>query len=335
MTPEKLAAGRSSLAHPSQPRHSRRKAVATNHERFYRCVMLTVFRSYVQGGFDCGRLEWQGNFCLLSGTDHLPETRMRQHYGILKEHGILTARDGLPWWLPIEPRLRVAREAGMEVIWDLNHYWRHPDPIGYAARVAQAVTLVAPEQPFWCCFNELSFHPRMVPGESFAMVVEQARSMITFLRSQLPDVRVITAEPAHRPAELGSHALADLADVIGINVYPHELRRDIARSLKDAAMRYRKSVMITETGLHKGHPRRWKGINDKGQWVESVFDAVDRSGVHVVGICVYPIVNTPAWNSPLNRRWDNGLIREDLSVDSSLASAIRRRTGSLAAEIAA
>ena len=100
-------------------------------------------------------------------------------------------------------------------------------------------------------------------------------------------------------------------------------------------MRYRKSVMITETGLHKGHPRRWKGINDKGQWVESVFDAVDRSGVHVVGICVYPIVNTPAWNSPLNRRWDNGLIREDLSVDSSLASAIRRRTGSLAAEIAA
>jgi hypothetical protein len=289
--------------------------------------MLTVFRSFIQAGFECGRLEWQRNFCLLSGSRHLPEQDMAAHYAILKAHGIRTVRDGLPWWLPIEPRLQLARDAGLEVIWDLNHYWRHPDPVGYAERVAQAVNAVAPDQTFWCCFNELSFHPRMVPGESFDYVVEQSRTILAILKQQVADVRLVTAEPAHRPHEIGAHALADLADVIGINVYPHELKRDISRSLRDVAARYGKPVMIAETGLHHGHHRRWKGINDKGDWFRTVLDAVDRSKVHVMGICLYPIVNAPAWNAPHRRRWDHGLIREDLSVDPSLSGAIMQATG--------
>lgn len=287
-----------------------------------------MFRSFIQAGFECGRLEWQGNFCMLSGTGHLPERSMWPHYEIVRAHGIRTVRDGLPWWLPIEPRLKTAHEAGMEVVWDLNHYWRHPDPIGYAERVAAAVRSACPKGTFWCCFNELSVHPRMVPGESFGYAAEQARSIIGVLRSRLADVRLITAEPAHRPHEIGAHApLADLADVIGINVYPHELRRDIARSLRDAALRYGKAVMIAETGLHKGHRRRWKGIDCKGEWLQTVLDAVARSRVHVVGVCLYPIVNTPAWNAPHRRRWDHGLIRADLSVDPQLSAAIMDATG--------
>lgn len=286
-----------------------------------------MFRSFMQAGFECGRLEWQGNFCLLSGSRHLPEMDMRAHYELVKAHGIQTVRDGLPWWLPIEPRLQVAKDAGVEVIWDLNHYWRHPDPIGYAERVSASVKRIVPDQPFRCCFNELSFHPVMVPGENFDYVVEQARTILAILRADLPDVRLITAEPAHRPREIGAHALADLADVIGINVYPHELKRSVERSLKDVALRYGKPVMIAETGLHKGHRRRWKEINDKGEWLRTVLDAVDRSKVHVMGVCLYPIVNAPAWNAPHRRRWDRGLIREDLSLDPSLSPAIARVTG--------
>ncbi|MBP0440130.1 hypothetical protein [Tianweitania sediminis] len=252
---------------------------------------------------------------------------MANHYRIVKAHGIKTVRDGLPWWLPIEARLQAAKSADLEVIWDLNHYWRHPDPIGYVERVVDAVRIAAPDQTFWCCFNELSFHARMVPGEGFDYVVEQARTIVSILRKGLPDVRLITAEPAHRPQEIGAHALADLADVIGVNVYPHELKRDISRSLRDAANRYGKPVMISETGLHKGHHRRWKGINDKGEWLAHVLDAVARSRTHVVGVCLYPIVNAPAWNAPHRGRWDHGLIREDLSVDPTLSAAIKRTTG--------
>lgn len=64
-----------------------------------------MFRSFLQAGFECGRLEWQGNFCLLTGTGHLPEVGMRAHYDIALAHGIRTVRDGLPPWLPIEPLL--------------------------------------------------------------------------------------------------------------------------------------------------------------------------------------------------------------------------------------
>ncbi len=289
--------------------------------------MLTMFRSFLQAGFDCGRLEWQKNFCLLTGTGHLPELRMRAHYEIAKAHGIHTVRDGLPWWLPVEPRLRTAHEADIQVIWDLNHYWRHPDPIGYAERVATAVNAVVPHETFWCCFNETLMHPRMVHGESTAYVIEQARSITDVLRSSIADVRLVTAEPAHTPRDVEAHALSDIANVIGVNVYPHALKRDIARMLRDVAHRYAKSVMIAETGLHLGHRRRWKGINDKGEWLRHVLDAVERSRVHVVGVCLYPIVNSPAWNAPYRRRWDHGLIREDMSLDNSLASEIRRQTG--------
>lgn len=286
-----------------------------------------MFQSFIQAGFECGRLEWQKNFCLLSGSRHLPEQDMRAHYAILLKHGIRTVRDGLPWWLPIEPRLRVAQAMDLEVIWDLNHYWRHPDAAAYAERVAAAVEAVCPDRPFWCCFNELSFHPVMCRGESFESVVRQSREILGCLRARLPDVRLITAEPAHRPHEIGAHAaLADLADVIGINVYPHEMKRSITRSLRDVAARYGKPVMIAETGLHKGHRRRWKGIDDKGEWLRHVIDAVHRSGVPVAGLCLYPIVNAPAWNAPHRRRWDHGLIREDLSVDQSLSQAIMEAT---------
>ena len=297
--------------------------------------MLTPFRSFLQAGFECGRLEWQNNFCLLSGSQHLPERHMAAHYRIVASHGIRTVRDGLPWWLPIEPRLRAAQAAGLEVIWDLNHYWRHPDPIGYAERVVAAVGSVCPQQTFWCCFNELSFHPRMCPGERFADLIAQSRDIFAVLRAGLPDVRLITAEPAHRPHEIGAHApLADLADAIGINVYPHELRRDIARSLRDAGLRYNKPVMIAETGLHKGHRRRWKDIDCKGAWLRHVLDAVQRSRVHVVGVCLYPIINSPAWNAPYKRRWDHGLIREDLTVDPTLSAAIMDVTGARHAQAA-
>lgn len=286
-----------------------------------------MFRSFLQAGFECGRLEWQRNFCLLTGTHHVPEERMRAHYEIMKAHRIYTVRDGLPWWLPIEARLQVARDAGMEVIWDLNHYWRHPDPIGYAHRVAAAVRAIAPNDTFWCCFNETLLHPRFVRGESSEYVIAQARSIISILKREIADVRLVTAEPAHRPHDIAAHKLADLADVIGINVYPHALKRDIARSLRDVAHRYGKTVMITETGLHRGHRYRWKGIEDKGEWLRHVLEAVNRSRVHVVGVCLYPIVNTPAWNAPLRRRWDHGLIHEDLSLDQSLSKEIARQTG--------
>lgn len=96
------------------------------------------------------------------------------------------------------------------------------------------------------------------------------------------------------------------------------------------ALRYGKAVMIAETGPHKGHRRRWKGNGCKGDWLRHVLDAVDRSRVHVMGVCLYPIVNSPVWNAPHRGRWDHGLIRED----PALSAAIMEATGAQQARAA-
>ncbi|MCO6050860.1 hypothetical protein NGM99_13835 [Mesorhizobium sp. RP14(2022)] len=286
-----------------------------------------MFRSTIMAGFDCARLEWQNDLCLLTATDHVPERRMREHYELMKAHGVHTVRDGLPWWHPIEPRLQVAKDAGMEVIWDLDHYWRHPAPTDYAKRVAMAVQRVCPGQTFWVCFNENRLAGLLTPGQDQAEVVAKAKEIMRVLRANIYDVRLVTAEPAHIPDEIEAHAgLADQADVLGINIYPYHADWSIGEALRAMAARYPdRPLMITETGLHPGLDRKWEGIDCKAEWLRHVRGEVRGAQhwnrINVVGICLYPIVNTPSWNDP-RERWDHGLIREDGSVDEALSAAM-------------
>ena len=290
-----------------------------------------MFASLIIAGFECARLEWQNNRCLLTSTDHVPDAQMRQHYETVKALGMFTARDGLPWWLPIEPRLQVARDAGVQVIWDLNHWWRHEAPTDYAKRLVMAVDRVCPDQPFWCCFNETWLHPVMCPGQSREQVISEAVDILRMLRVNLPDVRLITAEPAHVAAEVEAHAeLADEAEIIGVNFYPQYAEQTVEEILHRTAARYPgKRIMISETGLHSGYAGSWSRPDvhapemTKADWLRKVQAGVERSGVPIDGICIYPIVNGTDWHAGGHTRYDNGLIREDGSVDEDFAGAIR------------
>ena len=279
--------------------------------------------------------------CLLTSDGHLPHKAMDYHYDALKALGIVTVRDALPPWLPLAARLRTAWKAGMAVVWDLDHYWQHEEPTAYALRVASAVRRELPEWlPFWVCFNELHMAP-MLCGLPTAEAQRRARIILTVLRDELPVVGLWTAEPAHHQPEVEAHApLADEAEVIGLNLYPHELSRPVEEVLRETAARYPgKRIAITETGAHVGHFWRVRGDLyppdlTKSQWLRHVREAVERSGVPVESVCLYPAIDGLNWTDH-HLRNDSGLLRPDGEPDPDLAAAVREWTGASAQEEAA
>jgi hypothetical protein len=95
----------------------------------------------VIAGFECG-LVHGGRHDLLATTKHTPEQRMREHFDIVRAHGVTTIRDGLVPGHHAVDRLRTAREAGVGGIWDLSHYHRSADPVRCARVVASAAKAV-------------------------------------------------------------------------------------------------------------------------------------------------------------------------------------------------
>ena len=104
-----------------------------------------------------------------------------------------------------------------------------------------------------------------------------------------------------------------LADVIGLNFYPHNQwyyqgptipmghheYRPLADMLVEFAARYNKPVFIAETGAEgSGRPA----------WLHYICDEVRealRQGTRVEGICLYPITAYPGWDN--SRHADTGL----------------------------
>lgn len=280
-------------------------------------------------GFECGRLGWNGHDLLVT-TRHLPADRMASHYRIAQQHGLDRARDGLPWRHDPVPRITAARRAGMEVIWDLNHFDPPDDPAGHARRAARAAD---PAGPFWICpVNEPSLYPRLC-GMPHHQAVTLAIDIVRVARDHHPDVRVLTTDPItgigdRQFAVTDALVGAGLVDVVGVNYYPHTARTGLAKVLVKTARRYGLPVMVSETSWHDGHPQHHRAHPGwtKGDWLRHVVDEVSaagRKGADVVGVCWYPFVDCPPWQHPRSRRrWSHGLIRDDFSVDPGLASAL-------------
>ncbi|HEX2802768.1 MAG TPA: hypothetical protein VHN55_02105 [Sphingomicrobium sp.] len=104
-----------------------------------------------------------------------------------------------------------------------------------------------------------------------------------------------------------------LIDVIGLNFYPHNQwyfegptipmghheYRPLADMLAEMAERYRKPVMLSETGAEgSGRPAWLHYVCDE------VRDALSR-GVPIEGVCLYPITAYPGWDN--SRHCDVGL----------------------------
>ncbi len=188
-----------------------------------------LFRSFWIAGFECS--------CQINSAGvRIDMTAALQHdrcatgdYRRLREAGIATARDGLRWhlierdgrprdWSSWVPQLEAARDAGVQVIWDLCHYgW--PDDLdifsasfvdrfacfaGDAARVQLASTgepgLFAPVNEIsffaWAASRDLIFpyaHGR--DGQLKHQLVRAALAAVDAIRAVDPSARVVFPEP--------------------------------------------------------------------------------------------------------------------------------------------
>lgn len=287
----------------------------------------------ILAGFECGR---EGGHDFLASTGHVPSGRMRQHYGIVKNHGIAMVRDGLPPGHDVRARMQVARDAGLQVIWDIQHQWVVDDPVAYAKHVARTALEVDIAAPLWVCVNESMIMP-LFTALSWHDAAMAGLRMIRVLKDNHPDVRVLITDPIngfgeHEYAAADALTSSGLVDWVGVNTYPHTIKNGecLPDILTATWKRYHLPVLVAETSWHNGHPdhhRLFPGW-DKASWLRFVLfaikGAVDLEGANVVGCCWYPIVSCPAWDtSPVV--WDHGLIRPDFSVDPALSAALMER----------
>src|SRR5688572_643825 len=135
------------------------------------------------GGFDCATQRRRDGARVDSLIAQGHDRFVRQDYAAVAAHGLTTVRDGLRWhliegqrgvydWSSWRPMLRAAREAGVQVVWDLWHYgtpdWMDfwsPEFVERMAAFAEAAARVRAEEddrvPVWCPMNEISYFAYM------------------------------------------------------------------------------------------------------------------------------------------------------------------------------
>ena len=192
---------------------------------------MAMFQSFFSGGFECSthRSLSGRRLDLIAATKH--DKYVAADYARLQEPGIRTIREGIRWHLieqtqnqydftSVLPMLRTARDAGLEVVWDLCHYgWPDdvdifsPEFVRRFASLSLAFTKVLAEEtdtvPFICPINEISFFS-WVSGEEGSFYpfakgrgYELKRQLVTAsiesieaIWSVMPDTRIIHIEPA-------------------------------------------------------------------------------------------------------------------------------------------
>src|ERR1041384_4125066 len=91
-----------------------------------------LFASFWMAGYECSyHVNSRGlRLDMIAVTQH--DRFVREDYRLLRDFGILVARDGMRWHLvdrggrydfsSFAPMLSAARENGLQIIWDLCHY---------------------------------------------------------------------------------------------------------------------------------------------------------------------------------------------------------------------
>jgi beta-glucosidase/6-phospho-beta-glucosidase/beta-galactosidase len=215
-----------------------------------------LFRSFFMGGFECSthRLRSGKRLDVIGATGH--DRLALDDYRRLTSCGMCTARDGLRWHLieaspgtfdftSVLPMLASAREAGVEVIWDLLHYgW--PDDLDifsdafverfgeFSRAFAEVATRETDSAPWVVPVNEISFFAwaggdvgifnpfaRHRGDELKIQLIRAAIAAIRAMRDVNPDIRIVHTEPMinvvphpDRPEDAGAanaHRLAQFA----------------------------------------------------------------------------------------------------------------------------
>ncbi len=206
---------------------------------------MRIFRSPLLGGFECSthRRADGVRLDMIAATRH--DELADADYARLRGLGIRAARDGFRWHLIEEvhgrydfssalPLVRAARDAGVQVVWDLCHYgW--PDDVDvfsasfverfaeYARAAAMVVAAETDEETLWIPINEIGYlawaggdigylNP-FATGRGLELKMQLVRALIAAtdaIRSVDASSRVATAEPC---TSLVSRLPDDLAAV--------------------------------------------------------------------------------------------------------------------------
>jgi beta-glucosidase/6-phospho-beta-glucosidase/beta-galactosidase len=191
-----------------------------------------VFRSFFFAGFECAtgynrHGQWIDQ---IAATQH--DRFAREDYRLLRECGLMAARDGVRWPLidrggrydfsSLRPRLEAAREHDVEVIWDLFHYG-YPDdldlfseafPRRFAEYCHAAARYISARTDGVCYFtpiNEPSFFSWAAgdaglfaphrTGRAWDLKVNLACAAIhgiDAIRDACPDARIVNVDPICR-----------------------------------------------------------------------------------------------------------------------------------------
>lgn len=216
-----------------------------------------IFDSFLMAGFECSshRRKDGVRLDLIRATAH--DKHALRDYGLCRQFGFRTIRDGLRWhliekspgkydWSSWVPMLEAAEEAGLQVIWDLFHYGS-PDCVDQAGEdFAQRFTdfalaalevqqSVSARPPLVCPLNEINFLSWAVDDGYFPQVgpkqqgwfkdqlVRTAISAARAIKKQWRNSTIIWAEPL-------------------IHIAPHDRRpttvRDAQRNLQGMYQAY-------------------------------------------------------------------------------------------------
>jgi hypothetical protein len=191
--------------------------------------MTTGFDSFFQAGFECSshRRRDGVRLDLIRATGH--DRHVTQDYGLCRDLGFRTLRDGLRWhliekapgkydWSSWMPALEAAEQFGMQVIWDLFHYGSpdHVDQAGedfpdhfteFALAAVEVQQSVSGRPPNICPLNEINFmswavevgyFPRVGPkkvGWFKRQLVRTAIAAAKAIRERWPNALITWAEP--------------------------------------------------------------------------------------------------------------------------------------------
>ena len=192
--------------------------------------MPDIFNSFFLGGFESSTQRRRDGvrLDLIASTEH--DVRAAEDYALMTTLGLRTVRDAARWHLieplaghynfgSLLPQVRAARDAGVQVVWDLFHYGMPNDVdlfapafvdrfAAYAKAIAKVIRDETDTVPFFTPVNEISFFAwaagdvaylnpfqRGRGGEVKAILVRATIAAIEAIRDVVPNARFAVAEP--------------------------------------------------------------------------------------------------------------------------------------------